>query len=324
MIYSYCMNVYFALALNFIPFLLCFFLFKFLFKMKFSTELFACLFGFLSVLPITFLQFYLMSLVPEQLFAGKTDLGGLFCKFLVYNGLVEELIKVLLIALIPHKKLNLRAFFAASLLCGLCLGSFESMIYFLQHLSEAKQSGAELLYNLIFARMFSSDLIHVFCAGLGGLFVWGLRHKKNNPMILIYAVVCHGLFDFFVYFDLWIHWFAVATVLFAVIECRVKYQGFAALASAGKFEKKPDFEKTKARGARRKTSAKRNSAKSSVKNDVKVDSDATVVTENLKTPAKTKTRIRTKTKVKAENKSSDCKEKIPENLDVTPELNEEI
>lgn len=324
MIYSYCMNIYFALILNFLPFFICFFLFKFLFKMKFSTELFACLFGFLSVLPITFLQFYLMSLIPEQLFSGKTDLSGLFCKFLVYNGLVEELIKVLLIALIPHKKLNLRTFFAASLLCGLCLGSFESMIYFLQHLSNANQSGAELLYSLIFARMFSSDLIHVFCAGLGGLFVWGIRNKQNNPMVFIYAVVCHGLFDFFVYFDLWIHWFAVAAVLFAVIECRVKYQKFAAFSATGKIEEKSDFGKPKVRVARTKTSAKRNSVKSSSKKERKIDSDATVVTGNLKSPAKTRARTRTKTKLKTENKSSARKEKIPENVDVTPELNEEI
>ena len=292
--------------------------------MKFSTELFACLFGFLSVLPITFLQFYLMSLIPEQLFSGKTDLSGLFCKFLVYNGLIEELIKVLLIALIPHKKLNLRSFFAASLLCGLCLGSFESMIYFLQHLSNANQSGAELLYSLIFARMFSSDLIHVFCAGLGGLFVWGIRHKKNNPMIFIYAVVCHGLFDFFVYFDLWIHWFAVAAVLFAVIECRVKYQKFAAFSATGKIESELDSGKPKKRVSRTKTSSKRKSEKSSARKEIKADSDATVVTGNLKSPAKPKTRTRTKTKLKTETKSSSRKEKIPENIDVTPEFNEEI
>ena len=324
MIYSYCMNVYFALILNFLPFFICFFSFKFLFKMKFSTELFACLFGFLSVLPITFLQFYLMSLVPEQLFSGKTDLSGLFCKFLVYNGLIEELIKLILIALIPLKKLNLRAFFAASLLCGLCLGSFESMIYFLQHLSNANQTGAELLYSLIFARMFSSDLIHVFCAGLCGLFVWGIRRRQNNPMIFIYAVICHGLFDFFVYFDLWIHWFSVAAILFAVIECRVKYQKYSALSGEIKNEEKAVSENLKKRVSRTRTTAKRNSTKSSARKTVKTDSDATVVTGNLKSPAETKTRSRSKTKVKAESKSSARKEKIPENIDVTPELNEEI
>ena len=177
------------------------------------------------------------------------------------------------------------------------------------------------MYSLIFARMFSSDLIHVFCAGLGGLFVWGIRHKKNNPMIFIYAVVCHGLFDFFVYFDLWIHWFAVAAVLFAVIECRVKYQKFAA-ASGGKIEEKPVSGKPKTRGVRTRTPAKRNSAKSSAKKEVQVSSDATVVTGNLKSPAKTGGR--TRTKLKTENKSAARKEKIPENIDVTPELNEEI
>ena len=94
------MNIYFALILNFLPLFICFFSFRFLFRMKFSTELFACLFGLLSVLPGTFLQFYLGCFVPEQIFSAKNGLAGIFCNFFVYNGLVEELIKLVMIALI--------------------------------------------------------------------------------------------------------------------------------------------------------------------------------------------------------------------------------
>lgn len=301
------MNIYFALILNFLPLFICFFAFRFLLRMKFSTELFACLFGLLSVLPGTFLQFYLGCFVPEQIFSAKNGLAGIFCNFFVYNGLVEELIKLVMIALIPHKKLSLRDFFAAALLCGLCLGSFESMIYFLHHLSNARMSGAELLYGLIFARMFSSDLIHVFCAGLCSLFVWGLRHKHNNPMIFVYAVVCHGLFDFFVYFDLWIHWFSVAAILFAVVECRVKYQDM----------------KSRTVAKRKSSGRKKRQAVSSAKQTAD-NSDRTVVTESPETPAKLKSKTTTKTKVKTERKTSRQKNKIPEDVDVTPELNDDL
>lgn len=335
MIYSYCMNVYFALILNFLPLLACLFSFKFFFKLKFSTELFAGLLGLLAVLPATFLQFYFTSLAPEQLFSGNSGLSGIFLKFLLLNGLAEELIKTVLIAFIPRKNLDLRRFFLASLIFGLCLGSFESMIYFLCHLSNANQSGAELLYSLIFARMFSSDLIHAFCAGLDGLFVWGICRRKINPMIFVYAVVCHGLFNFFVYFDLWIHWFAVPAVFFAVVECRVKYQKFALLSGS----EKPN---SRSRSVRAKPETRRKSAKKSEESSAeKVKSgaaeqagaNATVVSECVKSPAKPasvskrKTNARSKTKIQLERKSSARKRNIsdvPEDIDVTPELNDDL
>lgn len=292
------MNVYLALLLNFLPFLLCFFAFKLFLKLSFLHELFVSALGLLVVLPITFMQFYLLSLAPENLFNNTSDLSGLFCKVLVFNGLLEEGIKALAIACIPGKKLSLKEFFASSLLLGLCLGCFESMIYFLQHLASAKASGAELLYGLIFIRMFSSDLIHTFCAGLGGLFIWGLKNKKFDSMAMIYAIVCHGIFNFFVYFNNWIHWFSFAAILFVLVENRVHYiQAFEKLS-----EKKSVPEKEK---------------KTSQKNKL---SDSTIVTKSPKKVSKSASKTRTK----ARKAKSEAEESIPEDLDVTPELNEEI
>ncbi len=299
------MNVYFALLLNFLPFLLCFVSFKFLFKVKFSTELIASFCGLIAVLPITFIQFYLMNLLPELLFNGKTDLSGLFCKFLVYNGLIEELIKLLLILFIPHKKMDLRSFFVLALLSGLCLASFESMVYFLQHLANAKKNGAELLYGLIFTRMFTSDLIHVFCAGLSAIFVWGTRHKKNYPMIFIYAVICHGLFDFFAYFNFWIRWFSLFAVLFAIVECRVKYEKIKAetvLKEVCKTEKSPL--KTK-----------------------KTDEEKTIVTGSVKAVSSKRKTVKTERKARSKTRVKPETQKVREkniDIDVTPELNDEI
>ena len=287
--------------------------------------------GLLAVLPGTFLQFYFTSLAPEQLFSGNSGLSGVFLKFLLCNGLAEELIKTLLIAFIPRKNLNLRQFFLSSLIFGLCLGSFESMIYFLCHLSNATQSGAELLYSLIFARMFSSDLIHAFCAGLDGLFVWGICRRKLSPVIFIYSVVCHGLFNFFVYFDLWIHWFSVPAVLFALVECRVKYQKLALLSSSEKTGARKRSAGKKS-GARRK-SVKKSSEMPAEKSVEPAESDATIVSECAESPAKKaagsrrRMTARSKTKIQMEKKSSARNKKfsdVPEDVDVTPELNDDL
>ena len=54
------------------------------------------------------------------------------------------------------------------------------------------------------------------------------------------------------------------------------------------------------------------------------NSDRTVVTESPETPAKLKSKTTTKTKVKTERKTSRQKNKIPEDVDVTPELNDDL
>ena len=128
---------------------------------------------------------------------------------------------------ISTKKLQLKEFFVATLLFGMILGCFESATYFLQHLQKTNARGGQLLYDILFLRMFSSDLIHMFCAGLSGLFVWGIKNKKIYVMPLVYAIFIHGIFNFFNYFNGGIQLFAYVAIFFAIIECRVKYVKFA-------------------------------------------------------------------------------------------------
>lgn len=221
------MNVYLVLALCFVPYVLMFVIAKFFCKVKISTCLIASLLGLLSVVPIVILQYIFADVFQVE---QKIELGAFFTLFLsclLYNGLVEEGIKMLCLFGISAKKLQLKEFFVATLLFGMILGCFESATYFLQHLQKTNARGGQLLYDILFLRMFSSDLIHMFCAGLSGLFVWGIKNKKIYVMPLVYAIFIHGIFNFFNYFNGGIQLFAYVAIFFAIIECRVKYVKFA-------------------------------------------------------------------------------------------------
>ena len=94
------MNIYFALGLCFLPFVLSFAGFKIFSKTGFGLLLIASLLGLVAVLPITFLQFYFSFLIPTGALETQKDVARLFIKVLIFNGLIEELLKTLLIAFI--------------------------------------------------------------------------------------------------------------------------------------------------------------------------------------------------------------------------------
>lgn len=218
------MNIYFLLGLCFLPFILCFAGFKLFSSVKMSSLVLSSLSGLIAVLPITFLQFYFSFLVPSSNVPEKYGILMLFVKILIFNGIVEELFKTLFIALIPSKKIKFRQFLICSMLFGLCLASFESAVYFLRNIQDASQRGAEIIYTLIFARIFTSDLIHMLCAGLCGIFVWSVRNGKADILALLFAIFIHTAFNFFGNFSGNARWFSAVTLLFAAVECRVHYQ----------------------------------------------------------------------------------------------------
>ena len=106
---------------------------------------------------------------------------------------------------------------------GLALGCFESIVYYLDHLQMANNRNASLLYGQIFLRIFSSDIIHMTCTGLCGLFIYSIRNKCTNITCILSAVFIHGFYDFFAGFQNGLRWFAVAAILLAIVECRLKY-----------------------------------------------------------------------------------------------------
>lgn len=216
------MNIYLSVSLCFIPLVLIFILSVIYSKVKILTSLTAVVLGFLSVIPIVFFQYLLNTYIPKDFILTNATLY-LLLNALIFNGLLEEGVKFGIQFILPAKNIELKQFMALSLIFGITLGCFESVIYLLNHLQEASEKNAELIYSLIFARMISADLIHTFCAALLGFSVYSIKNKKFYISPVIVAVLTHGIFNFFSYFKNFIQWFAIVVVLFAIIEVRVKY-----------------------------------------------------------------------------------------------------
>jgi RsiW-degrading membrane proteinase PrsW (M82 family) len=214
------MNIAAATALCFIP-LLTVFLCTALLSSDFRTGegLLACILGLIAVVPIAALQFLLDS---RNIFSASSP-ASILVSALILNGLTEETIKMALLSAMPAKQMKPAAFCRYSILSGLTLACFETLIYLI--------SG----YENIRLRMFTAVLIHVACAVLDGLFAFSLKHKKADVSPFIYAVLLHGLYNYFAGFGEHSPYFPIsfAVIAFAVIECRIKFKKIAAGSSSG-------------------------------------------------------------------------------------------
>ena len=211
------------MILCFIPLLSAVLLFTFVFKIKLTHQLIAVLLGLAAVLPISFIQYF----IPDfSVFFNSPILFSLLQSLIIY-GLIEEAFKALLLLPLPHKiydeNENLRDFLLLSFVMGLSLGCFESVVYYFDHLQIANSKGATLLYGQIAIRIFTSDIIHMMCTGLCGLFVFSCRNKARHLSFFVIAILLHGIYDFFAGFSNNLRWFSIAVVLMSIAECRIKY-----------------------------------------------------------------------------------------------------
>ena len=212
--------------LCFVPLLFAFCLFTFVFKLKISHQLLAVLLGLAIVFPISVIQY----VVPTTNVFQNMPVVGTMLKSLIIYGLVEELFKTIVLVPVLSTK-SIKEEYSAiqllflSFLLGLSLACFESLVYLFDRLQIANNKGAQLLYHHIFLRIFTSDLIHMSCAGLCGLFVISKRYNNNKSKIsyLFLAILLHGIYDFFAGFQNNLKYFSYLVVLLALIECRVKY-----------------------------------------------------------------------------------------------------
>ena len=212
--------------LCFVPLLFAFCLFTFIFKLKISHQLLAILLGLAIVFPISVIQY----VVPTTNIFQNMPIVGTMLKSLIIYGLVEELFKtIVLVPVLSTKTVKeeysvLQMLFLAFLL-GLSLACFESLVYLFDRLQIANNRGAQVLYHLVFLRIFTTDLIHMACAGLCGLFVISKRYnnQKLKYSYLFLAILLHGIYDFFAGFQNNLKYFSFLVVLLALIECRVKY-----------------------------------------------------------------------------------------------------
>ena len=208
-----------TIALCFIPLIVCFVLYTFLFKIRITTQLIAILLGLLAVFPISIIQYVLP---PFDLIFQNPVLKILIKSILIY-GLIEELVKLIFLFPIPYKNLSELDFLLLTFLMGLTLGCFESVVYFLDHLQLAVSRGATLLLSQIFTRIFTSDMIHMSCTGLCGLFLFSCRNKPSKVSVFLTAVILHGVYDFFAGFQNNLRYFSFVVIILAFIECRNKY-----------------------------------------------------------------------------------------------------
>ncbi len=218
-----------GITLCFVPLILAIVFFSTCFKLKLTHQLIAVLLGLAAVLPISFIQYFMPSIPGLPI----SPVVSALLKSLLLYGLVEEAIKTLALLPLPHKiydeegaadsaagRLN---FLLLAFTAGLSLGCFESVVYYFDHLQIANIRGATLLYGQIAVRIFTSDIIHMTCTGLCGLFIYSCRNKPARVSCLIMAVILHGVYDFFAGFSGSLRWFSVAVVLMSILECRIKY-----------------------------------------------------------------------------------------------------
>ena len=220
------MNVFAFLALTFIPLIAVYLILTLTVEgLKIHHGLLAIILGFIVVFPISFILYFVLRL---PIFNSNTLVSLVITTFL-FKGVIEETAKMFSICLLPQKKLSPAAFFSMALLFGLALGSFESVIYFLTSIQKISLMNADLpsgftaAFHLMLIRSATAVLIHTFCAGLSGLYIYNYRNKRNNVVPFIWAALLHGVYNFFANFQSDFRYFAVVAILLAIVECRVWY-----------------------------------------------------------------------------------------------------
>lgn len=213
------LSIVLPIILCFIPLIAGILIFVFALKSNALQLLLAVLLGLAAVLPISVIQFFLP---PLNLLTNYPILRAILKSLLLY-GLVEEILKCVFVLALPKKEKTALDFLLLAFTMGLALGCFESIVYYLDHLQMANNRNASLLYGQIFLRIFSSDIIHMTCTGLCGLFIYSMRNKATKVSCLLSAVIIHGFYDFFAGFQNQLRWFALAAILLAIVECRLKY-----------------------------------------------------------------------------------------------------
>lgn len=214
------MNVYSAIILCFIPFLTAFALFKILVDdISVIKELIACLVGLIALIPITVIQ----QLCGELFIFKDQAFFSLLIRALILYGMIEEGIKCATLFIFPKKNINAKQMFFYAMLAGLFLGCFESVVYLVNSIQKASSRGGEVLLYMIYIRTFTSIVIHTFCAGLSGLFVYSVYKKKPRWSAFVYTVVIHGLYDFFWIMPKPMNLFSFVAILLLIVECRICY-----------------------------------------------------------------------------------------------------
>lgn len=201
------MNLFASIGICLVPLFLFSIVFLLCIKKLSPLHLFlAILLGLIAIVPVTAIQFFLMKL---PIFTTQTLLSVFVITF-VFNGLIEESIKMTTALFLPSKKMTLASFVACGFLIGCAFGSFENIVYLV--------SGTKY----VSVRFFTSLLLHSCCTGLSAIYVWSFKHKEPKIYCFILAVLLHGLYNFFAGSErFW--WFSIITIIYAAVRLKFSF-----------------------------------------------------------------------------------------------------
>jgi len=177
-------------------------------KLTVGSALISILSGLAAIIPIAVIQFLLLSLPIFK----STKIVSVFLTAVLFNGLIEETIKMLMLMIIPGKKKDAVTFTICALIAGFSIGTFETVVYMLMYGT-----------NSIILRYATAVLIHTFCAGLSGLYVWSFKQKQQYLRPFISAVFIHGLYNFFAGFIFPLKAFSFVTIVYAAVRLKFSY-----------------------------------------------------------------------------------------------------
>ncbi|MDR3312355.1 MAG: hypothetical protein LBS64_04400 [Spirochaetaceae bacterium] len=180
--------------------------------LRWQEVLLAAATGLVVFVPIILLQFLTGGL---PLFKSRALISVLF-RALVFNGVIEETIKMLGIALLgAGRKKSLAAGTAQAAVAGLVLGGFETAAYFIAG------------YRNILLRLCTAVVIHCEGAVLSSFSVRSGAVGRRCWRSFVLAILIHGVYNFFAGFAPPIRWFSVAAILLGALECRIAYRKLA-------------------------------------------------------------------------------------------------
>lgn len=201
------MNLFASIGICLVPL----FLFSIVFLLsikKLSTFhlLFSILLGLIAIIPVTIIQFFLMAL---PIFTAQNLFSVLIVTF-VFNGMIEESLKMTSALFLPAKKMTFASFVACGILIGCAFGTFENIVYLV--------SGAKN----VSLRFFTSLILHSCCAGLSAIYVWSFKNKNPKVYCFIMAILLHGLYNFFAGSEkFW--WFSIVTIIYAAVRLKFSF-----------------------------------------------------------------------------------------------------
>jgi len=203
------MNLLLSISLCFIPLVITVFLVHILIPDYSNLYAFiGILAGLGAIVPVTILQYA----IPQLPITIANTVFSALLFALLFNGLIEETIKMIFIAFIPGKNKNFNIFLATAFIIGCSFGCFEAVIYFI-----AGQ-------KTISIRLITAVILHILCTGLSGMYLWTFKNGKGMISAFITAIILHGIYNFFAGFSGGFWWFSIVTILFAAIQCRIYYK----------------------------------------------------------------------------------------------------